>query len=291
MYEQFIQGCFSAGPSVCALARADDMTPAQISVRLKSWIRGLDDTPLSVLTDSGAMSIISSNDVRKAIGDRFYKPISTFKLMAETLDQAMRGNTTSLVDQIVSSTVPDMANTCPYKDGVTQAPAREEAAQAVICGDGGDVTNKSVEWWRGVVDSQTSLSEWYGPFILTARVGCASWPFKPNWSFKGPFKTPKADASGVVGHPTSPLLFLSNTLDNVTPLDSARRMAAGHPGSGLVIQNSIGHSTTITAPSSCTRNIVADYFEHGVVPANETVCETLCGPWDDGCTIFKGLAI
>lgn len=112
-------------------------------------------------------------------------------------------------------------------------------------------------------------SQLFGSYWSMLRFSCSSWPFSPNLSFKGPFKTPKAVPNLAAGHPAAPLLFLSNRLDPVTPLKSARAMASNHPGAALVVQESMGHCTISTAPSDCTRRIIADYLEFGTVPSGE----------------------
>jgi hypothetical protein len=44
----------------------------------------------------------------------------------------------------------------------------------------------------------------------------------------------------VGGNTSSPLLFLNNKLDPITPLVNAQSMSKLFPGSGLLVQNALG---------------------------------------------------
>lgn len=282
--EQFWQGCHEAGPSTCALASDSDVSASGPKDRFWSWVAQLDDSPLPVVTSTGFMVIVTGNDIRKFVGVALYDPIVSFKPLANTLHQAMAGNTTSLITSMSMSgfgLIPDLDNVCSDKHGPSLLP---EARSAILCGDGDDITHKDAAWWHKYVQQLVGKSQLFGSYWSNIRFSCSSWPFRPNLSFKGPFKTPKAVPSLATGHPAAPLLFLSNRLDPVTPLKAARAMVSNHPGAALVVQESMGHCTISTAPSDCTKMIVADYLESGTVPSGETVCETQCGPWDEDCS-------
>jgi hypothetical protein len=62
-----------------------------------------------------------------------------------------------------------------------------------------------------------------------------------------------------------PLLYLSNTLDPVTPLSAALKMAVKFKDAGLVEQKAMGHCT-LAATSFCTFDHIRKYFTEGKVP-------------------------
>ncbi|CRG83243.1 Tripeptidyl aminopeptidase [Talaromyces islandicus] len=232
--EQFWRGCHEAGPSTCALASVSDSSASELRDRFWSWIAQLDDTPLPVVTSKGFMVIVTGNDIRKFVGVALYDPIGSFKPLANTLQQAMAGNTTSLITSMIGlDLIPDLENICPGKHNPLVLP---EARSAVLCGDGDDLTHKDAAWWHKYVQHLMDKSQLLGSYWSIIRFSCSSWPFRPNLSFKGPFKTPKAVPSLASGHPAAPLLFLSSRLDPVTPLKAARAVASNHPGAALVIQ-------------------------------------------------------
>ncbi|KAL7941438.1 TAP-like domain-containing protein [Trichoderma barbatum] len=290
--EEFWRGCYKAGPAICALASSSGTSSSELKAKFWSWVADLDDNPISTLSSTGAIIVITGDDIRKIVGSSLYNPIQSFKLLATTLQQAMEGNTTSLIDSLIRvGHVPNLDTVCSDSNMNKPIPILPESRSAVICGDGDDITDKDATWWFKYVQRQVGNSRLFGSYWANIRFSCSSWPFRPSLSFKGPFTTPKAFPNLTAGHPAAPLLFLSPRLDPVTPLNSARAMAANHPGSALVIQESMGHCVIGTAPSDCTKDIVADYFESGVVPSGEKVCRTECGPWDKNCSGYSLAAV
>ncbi|KAJ4294681.1 hypothetical protein N0V88_004911 [Collariella sp. IMI 366227] len=63
----------------------------------------------------------------------------------------------------------------------------------------------------------------------------------------------------------NPILFLSNTLDPVTPLRAAVKMALKFKDAGLIEQSGGGHCT-ISAASRCTAKVIREYLATGKVP-------------------------
>ncbi|KAL7931456.1 TAP-like domain-containing protein [Trichoderma chlorosporum] len=289
--EEFWRGCHQTGPSSCALASLTDTSPSQLKARFWSWVADLDDIPIPALSSAGTIVVITGDDIRRFVGSSLYNPIRTFKPLATTLQQAMAGNTTSLISSMVTlGHLPSLDTICSDLNSTKPITAIPESQSAIICGDGDDITDKDANWWLKYVHRQMSNSKLFGSYWANIRFSCSGWPFRPNLSFKGPFTTPKAIPDLVAGHPAAPLLFLSPRLDPVTPLNSARTMAANHPGAAVIVQESMGHCVIGTAPSDCTKDLVADYFESGTVPSEETACKAQCGPWDNNCSGYSAEA-
>ncbi|PHH59916.1 hypothetical protein CDD81_2375 [Ophiocordyceps australis] len=202
------------------------------------------------------------------------------------LAQAMAGNASALVTAFTTASVPKLKRSVGVGRSIPAYTQINEASQAVLCGDGQDVRDMTVAQWQTYIAQQVQTSSIYGAYWSELRFGCSSWPFVPNWRFTGPFASPEADTRGVEGRPAAPLLFVSNRLDPVTPLASARRMAAGHPGSGLAILDDMAH-TVFIQNNSCIDGVIHDYFEMGIVPQGETFCNASCGPWDTNCPIER----
>ena len=83
----------------------------------------------------------------------------------------------------------------------------------------------------------------------------------PRWRYEGNF----------TAHTASPVLFVSNTVDNVTPIGNAITMSKGFEGSVVLQQDSIGHCS-LSSPSFCTARNVREYFQTGKLPKKGTVC-------------------
>lgn len=288
VWDKFLEGCAAAGPEVCALARkSDNHRVSDIRRRLDSFLLDLDQKPKPVMLESGDVVVVTSADVRALIGMVLYQPIGMFKIVATKLSRMITGDLSEMASLTIGlGLMPVVRDACPLDNttGRIQEPFIIEARTAVLCNDGDDVSHKDVSWWRKYVDSQETQSSIFGAIWAMIRLPCAGWRFRPNWQFKGPFTTPDPDLSLKSGRPAAPILFLSNRLDPVTPLRAAQAMAAQHPGARVIVQEAMGHCAVASAPSVCTKNLVADYFESGVIPADLSTCTAECGPWDEDCS-------
>ncbi|KAJ4150241.1 hypothetical protein LMH87_010999 [Akanthomyces muscarius] len=156
----------------------------------------------------------------------------------------------------------------------------DDAHHAVLCTDGSNVSDQGSNYWKSYMDNQLSISTLAGDLATMARLRCASWRVPPNWSFKGPFKTPAPSKDPSVpepGRPTAPLLFLSSKWDPVTPLRNVYSMASRH----ILVENSMGHTLAGGGKvNECAKRVVSEYFDKGVVPKKEVMCEGVKSPWD-----------
>lgn len=287
--DAFFSGCHVAGPKNCALARENDTA---VKGRFYQWLAKLDEEPISAVSPSGAVVVISSQDIRELLGQALYRPRDSFRGFAKAVDDAMRGNSSAIVERLFNRQIPRLRDACTADGGPEGF--FQEAGAGVLCADGDDVSGHDLPWWKRYVRRQVGTSAVYGAYWANVRMACNAWNFnfRPNWVFKGPFTTPPAasssDDSGkkqkpLPGHPAAPILFVSNRLDPVTPLAAARAMAAQHPGAGLLIAEALGHCAMGNGDSACLHRHIADYFDTGVVPDGEAVCEADCGPWDEKC--------
>lgn len=291
-FDQFLKGCYEAGPEVCELARSSDRLWTDVARRAWGHFATLEEAPRGVVAPNGYTVVVRGKDFRDFAGVSMYKPILTFKLLAHVINESINGNDEELVKLLYATgSLPNIEAECHPSETTGNATLFDvfeaDAVNAVICVDGDDVTDKDMTFWRSYVDQLNSVSKLWGSNWAEIRFPCSSWGFKTNWSFKGPFTTPHADSVPSADRPSAPLLFLSNRFDPVTPVSAARAMAAQHPGAQLVVQESMGHGVAVGTPSNCTDRIVAEYFDKGVIPEEETLCEANCGPWDGNCEMYK----
>lgn len=98
---------------------------------------------------------------------------------------------------------------------------------------------------------------------MTLMAGCDGWKIKAvdppmRWDSRLPHEPEPIKTS-------HPVLFISNTLDPVTPLYAGIKMAKKFKGAGLVEQESEGHCS-LAMVSKCTTDVVVKYLSSGEVP-------------------------
>jgi hypothetical protein len=92
---------------------------------------------------------------------------------------------------------------------------------------------------------------------------CSHWSLRPVWKFNSSISAAKT---------SHPILFLSNSLDPVTPLRNAKKMSKQFPGSVVFGQDAEGHCT-LAAPSVCIAKGIRDYFNTGELPKEGMACK------------------
>lgn len=282
MYSIYFKGCFEAGSATCKLYRDGDRHPRDIQKRVTDWTANLDEEPLTTVSSDGTSIVLTAEAFRGLFFSKLYNIQTTAIPIADTIDAAMRGNATALINELTGPLTP-LLNDCSV-NGTDPGAGGNDAYLAISCTDGDSHVDAPVSFWRKYAKAQQKQSKIAGSGMAGARMACAGTTLRPSWEFKGPFTSPKASEDPKhpeKGRPAAPLLFVSNRWDPVTPLTSARHMYKQHPGAGLIVQESMGHCVTAKpGVSECTKKIVADFFDTGAVPDGEHVCEGLGTPWD-----------
>lgn len=223
---------------------------------------------------------IRSGDIRANLFNTVYDAVALSKPMADVFNDLIEGRTEPYMPLLGISPTP---GTCSNVSNAQWASV--ERRNSVICLDGDDASSYGRDYWKKHLKNHLNASAVGGAVLATPKITCAGWRARPNWVYKGPFGTPKPSKDGHIarlgkGSPTAPLLFMSNRWDPITPLGSARKMAKAHPGAGLLIQESIGHGAIRGPFGPCVKKALAEYFDSGVVPAEELSCKPTRGPWD-----------
>lgn len=287
MMEIFFEGCFNAG-SLCQLRLPSDKTPSDISKRTWSWINARDAEPIQATSYDGSTDFLfRSAEIRSLLVGNLYHADYTFFEVASVLARALTGNPESLITKLFQwHAISNLSSQCIVGNNtMAGVPIPiDDAYYAVSCADGSNVSDQDSKYWKSFMDKQLSISTLAGDVATISRLGCAGWHVRPNWSFKGPFKTPapsKDPSAPEPGRPAAPLLFLSSKWDPVTPLRNVYSMASRHPGAGVLIGDSMGHTLAGAGKvSECSKKVMSGYFDKGVVPKKEVMCEGIKSPWD-----------
>ncbi|KAI0113867.1 alpha/beta-hydrolase [Hypoxylon sp. NC0597] len=274
VYAIFWSTCFEAG-SKCPLYQANDTSPDDIRRRVEAFLDDLDTSPAQVVLSS-SIEEITRADAIFLIFEALYTPLQFFPTAATILSEAMAGNFTTLYAALA---FPTPSSSCAATDPQSYTWS-SDVLPAIACGDAVSQANLTTAEFLAYLDEQKAIAADFGTYWARVRLNCKGWRVRPPYRFSGPFTTPAADAAGVEGRPAAPLLFLSSLYDPGTPRANAVAMAAEHPGAAVLVQDNAGHGTQ-AVPGACRDGYVRRYFETGEVPADGTVCEADCRPFQD----------
>jgi hypothetical protein len=124
-----------------------------------------------------------------------------------------------------------------------------DASLAILCSDQAPFLD-GVSAFPRYLDECEKVSKNAGATAASMRLGCVDWGIRTKWRYAGPSKT---------NLPT-PILFVGNTADNITPLRNAHKSAEGFPGSLVLEQNLYGH-TSLSMRSRCMARAIRAYFQ------------------------------
>lgn len=285
----FYDTCFEASAE-CPLWKPEDRSGEDIHARLEAFFAQADATPFTFVPNDGkssGVSAITGFDLRNTLKDPMYRPLPTaFEKVAEVLAEALKGNLSGVG---YSQQHPDLQAACGLPNSTTQSD-RIDAQAGVLCGDG-DYANPdgphrhhrsdNTAYWRTYVATLKAQSPTVGPYWASIASSCVGWRVQPKWRFNGPFTTPPANASlQQEGVPAAPILFTSSRLDPVTPLPNAYVMSNDHPGSAVLVLDTVGHCALGNGWSECFNGHIQAYLDDGTLPENGTVCaDTTCKPF------------
>ncbi|KAH8180214.1 TAP-like protein [Sarocladium implicatum] len=273
-YAHLFDTCYAARDK-CALYTPSDTSPSSIRERFESWLDDLEVSP-SFFVGTSAVHDINRWNVLLAIIRPLYAPMAMFPKTAEILAEAMNGNFSGILE---AALVDGFSEECPLKIPSDYTWSRDAQA-AIACGDAVDQSDLTVPDFKDYIDLLKGQDRHVGPFWSLIRGNCLGWRYRPKYAFSGPWTTPEHDPRGVPGKPLAPLLFVSSKYDPVTPLRNAFAMSKFHPGSGVLVQDNVGHGTLGT-PGKCRDEAIKRFFAKGEVPDGELRCEADCTPFQE----------
>ncbi|KAG0652086.1 hydrolase [Hyphodiscus hymeniophilus] len=270
--EAFYHFCHIAGPSSCTFHASSSLS---IQSRLESLLQSLKKSPVIVLPSLNSTDeipiIISYSDVRRLIASSLYRPLVMFPRLAEALTAIEAGDGNAFLDVVGrnegNSLLCDDGKNTPTPE-LPEVEGSADASKAILCSEQ-PLQNDTVDTFSKYVEEAAAISKAAGATMADIHLGCVGWKVEAKWRFTGPFQ----------GNTSHPILFVSNIADNITPLVSARLNAKGFPGSVVLVSNSYGH-TSLSTPSQCTAKHIQRYFQHGVLPQEDTVCDPDLVPFE-----------
>ncbi|KAI0356986.1 hypothetical protein OH77DRAFT_1534392 [Trametes cingulata] len=251
-YEMFMADCAKAGPTECALAKADGEDPADILARVEAFVEKLYYEPLAV-PDAKVPGILTNGRARLFLLGALESP-SSWPKAAHAFNQAMNGHGAAILNSLRAS---------QYLSDLERS--------AVSCNDNKPFPAPTPE---EVIDEQLYVLEHVSRFGLSVVVsepdaGCQYWPVTPPERFLGPWNNTLRN----------PILIISNTADPATPLVNGKLVheTLGN-SSRLLVQDSPGHCS-LALPSLCTIKAMRAFFANGTLPQEGTVCSVDASPF------------
>lgn len=252
--ESFNTYCLLSGPEACPLATRNS-TLDDIRDRVEAIVQSLFHNPFPISSASGP-EVLTYSDVKALLFTAIYQPRAFFPFIAKILSAIETKDDKFLEDMFA----PRSTHSATQSTAINLNPL--DATFAVLCGDGLDQTAENITSFASYWHTLETTSPVSGAIWAAFRMRCASWTIVPSFKFDGPFGAPT---------PNSPILFISNTADPVTPLRSGRYMHSLFPNSELLILDTAGHCS-ITSPSYCALSHVRSYFQTGTLPPPNTLC-------------------
>ncbi|OJJ68284.1 hypothetical protein ASPBRDRAFT_185215 [Aspergillus brasiliensis CBS 101740] len=285
--DSFFRYCSQVGYPRCAFADASARSSAtdkddteainHLRQRLTNLLADLKANPL--WTSQPSPEIITYSDVKRLLKITLYAPNDLFPTLATILSDLEQRNASTMVAwkamlreemqpaHCLDSTCQSSA-TCRE---ACQSVFRVELTSGIACLDWNqkllNITHEaySEHYLRPVMET----SQWIGDSFADFAMPCVSWKGQGPGSFNGPIGAQNM---------STPILFVSNSLDPVTPLHDAHAMSALFNRSVVLEQHAEGHCS-YASRSACTERHIKKYFRTGEVPQEGTRCETEIRPF------------
>ena len=284
VWQKFFEWCFEAGPK-CALCSPDIKSPDDMATQVYHFMDYLKENPISIIYND-TIVVFTYFDLETIFHASSYGPHQMWPWLAITLFNFVQTDPTALttlpIIPIRSLPLP-LPFLSPFNNHSTAYPTGYshglEASASILCGDGTPIPANKTSFHTYLTDLKTQ-SPLIGPIWAQITLWCRHWPSSQRPSPKNVFSGPFTSNLSQYAKGGSPLLFIGNTADPVTPVRNAVAMASGHEGARVLVQDSPGHCSGVNIPSECTWGAVREFFNKGELPKNGTVCGVDWKPWD-----------
>jgi pimeloyl-ACP methyl ester carboxylesterase len=266
-FRYFFQTCYDAGKDGKCSFWAD--SPSKIESRYQALLDDLELHPIPIAIDTPAIITVSH---LKDVQSRFiYDPLTWASLFSNMLVELENRNATSLA--LFLGIGRRQQTDCRSVEPELYADV--EPRQFIACIDANLRYNLSTyDAWVTHANILINESQYLGEgWASGTAIGCHKLAIKAPESqvFEG---YPAANRT------SNPLLFISTAIDPVTPLRAAEKMVKRFGGARLLVQDSVGHTST-SSVSKCTYGYMRKYLESAELPDAGTHCENDKVPFRD----------
>ncbi|GAM85437.1 hypothetical protein ANO11243_034440 [Dothideomycetidae sp. 11243] len=254
VFDGFLTGCMSASLELCPLQKwgLGELSLSQVVLQLLDTIKYQ-----PVVTGVASQPVIDYDFIKPLILDALKSPAS-WQGLAFALDGLLGGN---LTEAALGAAIWNTAAS-EGTDPRFPSAAGAENLPGIQCSD-------TAMRFQDLAEMDAIAQSLYAKTALVGDVLAASWPVTcPQW----PFVAKERVQTDWNVKTRSPIMFIGNVYDPVTPLASARNASAGFEGSAVLVQNGYGHAS-IAQPSLCTAKYIRAYFVNGTLPFPDTICQ------------------
>jgi len=254
--------CSKAGPSLCPYATANS-SAHDIFDRFKTSLTQLK------AREAAAEHWANATDVEQALLtlkynalNTAYFPLTAFGNFAQILVNLETALETGQLEQWTQQTIAQ--NGDPEPAGVTDF----EYVLGVTCSDQNDLyygrTREGFQPQIRTLEAQSIIGELW----LRNPLGCAGWNIKSGDVFEGRFG----------GNTTTPMLFVSNTYDPVTPIENSHSAIRIFPRAQIVTVEGSGHTSEATL-NTCSFGKIRAYLQDTQLPGQDSYCAVESTPF------------
>jgi hypothetical protein len=219
------QSCYYVGPAICPLYNTSG--PEAMANSVTNSLHSLRDHPIAAIvqpddTTEVYPGLITYSDIRNLIFQALSSPIASFPTLATMLAGLQTGN----YQEILGLLAMQKRQQCGSQDledgyGGGKMNGMDEIMPAIFCGDGEDISSRTMEEFKSYLRLLELQSPTAGAIWAMTVLQCMGWRIRAKWRYTGPFG----------GNTNTPILWIGDTGDPVTPLRNAHEMAEGFPGS------------------------------------------------------------
>lgn len=261
----FFKACHEGGNSSCPLWAN---SPEGVEKRFNAIFSDLTENPIpvSAVLNTNTPTIVTIDDLKAFIGQAAYAPADLFPILANILADLEKRDGDSLKTWSGSAADAD-ADSCSNNTARWRG-VDYEPRYYIACNDANNRFNLStLANYTDYSRQQYKQSQYLGElWAAGTSVICRQLVVNPPESQIFPATFPNINST------STPILFVGNTLDPVTPLRHAKKMQGRFAGAGLLTQDSPGHAA-LAARSACTSRYLQDYIRSGSLPPEGTVCK------------------
>ncbi|KAL2865893.1 alpha/beta hydrolase [Aspergillus lucknowensis] len=260
----FIESCFDAGQPNCSFW-GDSVE--NIRSRLDSLLQNLKYNPIPISpSDTCPLPMLATySDLKQLIFQAMYFPLERFSNLATILSSLERGNTTAYAAAVTSGSI--SANPCNYDPNGTTS--TKDINTLIRCTDGASIRKfQNISQFEAYVNILNNQSHFFGEVWPNNANGVACRSLEVSPPSSGRLSSSILDTR----HTASPILFVTNEVDPVTPKRGAYKMSSVFPGSVVLTQDLVGHTAFGTGASACVVERIQRYLLQGELPAANTTC-------------------